>query len=98
MTPKIAFNQPYMSGRELRHIRQAHAGGHLSGDGPFTKKCEAWLQKKTRCKRALLTHSCTGALEMAGILSGIRAGDEVLLPSFAFVSSANAFVLRGGVP
>ncbi len=87
-----------MSGRELFYIRQAHAGSHLSGDGPFTKKCEAWFQKKARCKKALLTHSCTGALEMAGILSGIRPGDEIIMPSFAFVSTANAFVLRGAVP
>jgi len=95
---KVPFNKPFMSGRELFYIRQAHAGSHLSGDGPFTKKCEAWFQKKARCKKALLTHSCTGALEMAGILSGIRPGDEIIMPSFAFVSTANAFVLRGAVP
>ena len=87
-----------MSGRELFYIRRAHAGSHLSGDGPFTKKCEKWLRKKTHCQKALITHSCTGALEMAGILAGIRPGDEIIMPSFAFVSTANAFVLRGGVP
>ena len=94
----VAFNKPYMTGRELWRIRQAHAGGHLSGDGPFTKKCEAWFERKTHCKRALLTHSCTGALEMAGLLSSLKAGDEVILPSYAFVSTANAFVLRGARP
>ena len=87
-----------MSGRELVHIRQAHAGGHFSGDGPFTKKCEAWLEKRADSKKAFLTHSCTGALEMTAILSGIRKGDEIIMPSYAFVSTANAFVLRGGVP
>ena len=95
---EIPFNKPYMCGRELRYIAQAHAQGHLSGDGPFTKKCETWLQQKTHCQRALLTHSGTGALEMAGILAGLRPGDEVILPSYAFVSTANAFALRGAVP
>lgn len=87
-----------MSGRELAYIREAHAGGHLSGDGPFTKKCEAWLKKDAGCRRAFLVHSCTGALEMAAILSEIRPGDEIIMPSYAFVSTANAFVLRGGTP
>ncbi len=87
-----------MSGRELVYIREAHASGHLSGGGPFTKKCEAWLKKKTNSQKALLTHSCTAALEIAAILSGIHKGDEIIMPSYAFVSTANAFVLRGGVP
>lgn len=95
---KIVFNRPYLSGRELDYIRQAHVQGHLSGNGPFTKRCEAWLRRDTGAAAAFLTHSCTGALEMAAILAGIRAGDEVLMPSYAFVSTANAFVLRGGVP
>src|SRR5262245_31977957 len=71
---------------------------HLSGDGPFSKRCHAWLERATGCRRALLTHSGTGALEMAAILAGIAPGDEVIMPSFTFVSTANAFVLRGGVP
>lgn len=94
----IPFNKPYMTGKELLYISQAHANGHLAGDGPFTKKCQAWLERKTASPKALLTHSCTGALEMAAILAGVQAGDEVIMPSYTFVSTANAFVLRGGVP
>jgi len=94
----IPFNKPYMTGKELFYISQAHHNGHLSGDGPFTRKCHAWLEEKIGCQRALLTHSCTAALEMAGILADIRPGDEVIMPSFTFVSTANAFVLRGGIP
>lgn len=95
MTP---FNKPYMTGRELWHIAQAHANGHLSGDGVFTKKCSAWLEARTGARKALLTHSCTAALEMAAILADIQPGDEIIMPSYTFVSTANAFVLRGGVP
>lgn len=95
---KIPFNKPYMNGKELEYIREAHAYGQLAGDGPFTKKCQAWLEKKTGCRKALLTHSCTAALEMAAILADIGPGDEVIMPSFTFVSTANAFVLRGAVP
>ena len=87
-----------MTGRELSYIREAHASGHLAGDGEFTKKCNAWLERRTGAHKALLTHSCTAALEMAAILSDIRHGDEVILPSFTFASTANAFVLRGAVP
>lgn len=94
----IPFNKPYMTGRELDYIAQAHAAGHLSGDGPFTKRCHAWLEQATGARRALLTHSCTAALEMAAILLDLRPGDEVIMPSFTFVSTANAFVLRGAVP
>ncbi|MBE0574960.1 MAG: dTDP-4-amino-4,6-dideoxygalactose transaminase [Desulfuromonadales bacterium] len=95
---KINFNQPYMTGKELHYIRQAHHHGMLAGDGPFTSKCHIWLENYTSCKKALLTHSCTAALEMAAILADIQPGDEVIMPSFTFVSTANAFVLRGGVP
>ncbi len=95
---KIPFNKPYMTGKELEYIRQAHANLHLSGGGPFTGKCHAWLEKHIGCNKALLTHSCTGALEMAAILCGIVPGDEIIMPSYTFVSTANAFVLRGGVP
>src|SRR3954468_11325289 len=94
----IPFNRPYMTGRELDYVAEAHANGHLSGDGPFTKRCHAWLEKTTGTRRALLTHSCTGALEMAALLLDIAPGDEVIMPSFTFVSTANAFVLRGAVP
>lgn len=94
----IPFNKPYMTGRELWYIAQAHTNGHLSGDGMFTKKCHAWLKALTGTRKALLTHSCTAALEMAAILADIQPGDEVIMPSYTFVSTANAFVLRGGVP
>jgi dTDP-4-amino-4,6-dideoxygalactose transaminase len=95
---KIPFNKPYMTGKELHNISQAHAYGHLAGDGSFTKKCQAWLKEYTNSDKALLTHSCTAALEMSAILAGIEPGAEVIMPSFTFVSTANAFVLRGGIP
>ena len=95
---KIPFNKPYMTGRELWYIAQAHTNGHLAGDGEFTKKCHAWLETRTGAQKALLTHSCTAALEMAALLLDIQPGDEVIMPSYTFVSTANAFVLRGGVP
>lgn len=94
----IPFNKPYMTGRELWYIAQAHTNGRLAGDGMFTKKCHAWLEARTGAHKALLTHSCTAALEMAAILADIQPGDEVIMPSYTFVSTANAFVLRGGVP
>lgn len=94
----IPFNKPYMTGKELWYISQAHANRHLSGDGSFTRRCHAWLEERIGCAKALLAHSCTGALEMAAILADIKPGDEVIMPSFTFVSTANAFVLRGGVP
>ncbi|MEO7326047.1 MAG: dTDP-4-amino-4,6-dideoxygalactose transaminase [Dokdonella sp.] len=95
---KIPFNRPYMTGKELGYIAEAHANGHLSGDGPFTRRCNAWLEQATGAHRALLTHSCTAALEMAALLANLEPGDEVIMPSFTFVSTANAFVLRGAVP
>jgi dTDP-4-amino-4,6-dideoxygalactose transaminase len=95
---KIPFNRPYMTGQELARIGEAHARGHLSGDGEFTKACHAWLERNTGCRKALLTHSCSGALEMAALLLDLEPGDEVILPSFTFVSTANAFVLRGATP
>ncbi len=94
----IPFNKPYMTGKELTYISQAHANNILAGDGPFTKKCHNWIEQNTGSKKALLTHSCTAALEMAAILADIQPGDEVIMPSYTFVSTANAFVLRGGVP
>lgn len=95
---KVPFNQPYMTGKEFGYIVQAHANRHLAGDGDFTEKCNAWLEQRVGCHKALLTHSCTAALEMAAILADIQPGDEVIMPSYTFVSTANAFVLRGGVP
>ncbi len=95
---KIPFNKPFIIGRELENIAHAVAAGHLSGDGPYSKSCHRWMEERLGCRRALLTHSCTAALEMAALLCDIRPGDEVVMPSFTFVSTANAFVLRGGVP
>jgi dTDP-4-amino-4,6-dideoxygalactose transaminase len=95
---KIPFNQPYMTGKELYYIAEAKFGNMLAGDGPFTKRCHQWIEEKTGCNKALLTHSCTAALEMMALLLDIQPGDEVIMPSFTFVSTANAFVLRGGVP
>jgi dTDP-4-amino-4,6-dideoxygalactose transaminase len=94
----IPFNRPYLTGHELEYIAQAHANGQLSGDGAFTRRCHAWLEQRTGTAKALLTHSCTAALEMAAILLDLQPGDEVIMPSFTFVSTANAFVLRGAVP
>lgn len=95
---KIPFNRPYMTGRELWYIAQAHANAHLSGDGPFTRQCHAWLERETGANKALMTQSCTAALEMAALLLDLQPGDEIIMPSFTFVSTANAFVLRGAVP
>ena len=95
---RIPFNKPYLTGRELSYIAKAHEGNMLAGDGPFTGRCHEWLEQNTGCTRALLTHSCTAAIEMAALLLNIQPGDEIIMPSFTFVSTANAFVLRGGVP
>lgn len=95
---KIPFNRPLALGKEFSYIRDAIDRSHLSGDGTFTRKCHGWLEARTGCQKALLTHSCTGALEMAAILAGLEPGDEVIMPSFTFASTANACVLRGGVP
>ena len=82
----------------MDYIADAVARGHLSGDGSYTKLCNRWFEEKLGCRKALLTHSCTAALEIAAILCDIQPGDEVIMPSYTFVSTANAFVLRGGVP
>lgn len=94
----IPFNRPHMTGKELYYIAQAHFKGALAGDGPFTKRCHGWLERSTGTPKALLSHSCTAALEMSAMLLDIRPGDEVIMPSYTFVSTANAFVLRGAVP
>jgi dTDP-4-amino-4,6-dideoxygalactose transaminase len=94
----ITFNKPYMTGKELFYIAQAHQNLMLAGDGYFTAQCSSWLENRTGCGKALLTHSCTASLEMAAILANIKQGDEVIMPSYTFVSTANAFVLRGATP
>lgn len=94
----VPFNWPHMTGKELYYIAECHFNGRLAGDGPFTKKCHEWLETQAVCSRALLTHSCTAALEMAALLLDLQPGDEVIMPSYTFVSTANAFVLRGAVP
>ena len=91
----IPFNKPYLTGKETFYIQQAVASGKISGDGIFTKKCHQFFEEKYAFKKALLTTSCTDALEMAALLIDIKEGDEIILPSFTFVSTANAFVLRG---
>lgn len=97
-TDRILFNRPYMTGKELSYITEAKTGNMLAGDGPFTKRCHQWIEQSTGCNKALLTHSCTASLEIAALLLDIRPGDEIIMPSYTFVSTANAFVLRGGVP
>jgi len=94
----IPFNVPFATGNELQYVSESLGHKQLAGDGPFTKRCHAWLERTTGCHRALLTHSCTAALEMTALLLDIGPGDEVIMPSYTFVSTANAFVLRGGVP
>jgi dTDP-4-amino-4,6-dideoxygalactose transaminase len=94
----IPFNRPYATGQELAYQGEALGNSHLSGDGAFTKRCHQWIEQRTGCARALLTHSCTSALDMAALLLDLKSGDEVIMPSFTFVSTANAFVLRGAVP
>jgi dTDP-4-amino-4,6-dideoxygalactose transaminase len=94
----IPFNRPHLTGDEFACIADAHARGALAGDGLYTHRCHERLQQMTGAKQALLTHSCTAALEMAALLAGIGPGDEVVMPSYTFSSTANAFVLRGGVP
>lgn len=98
MSDKIFFNRAITTGRELDYIRDATSRERLAGDGYYTKLCHQWLQANTGCAKALLTHSCTAALEMAALLLDIEPGDEIIMPSYTFVSTANAFVLRGGVP
>ena len=94
----IGFNRPFMVGRELEYIRQAAEAGHLSGDGSFSRRCQGALEEITGAHAALLTTSCTDALELAALLLNIEPGDEVIMPSFTFVSTANAWVMRGAVP
>lgn len=94
----IPFNRPAFTGNEERYIAEAIANGHISGDGSFTKRCHSFLESQLEVPKVLLTTSCTDALEMAALLLDIKDGDEVIVPSFTFVSSVNAFVLRGACP
>ena len=96
--PTVPFNKPTLVGTELEYVRQAVERGPLSGDGEFTKRCQAWLERTLAVPKALLTTSCTDALEMSALLLDIQPGDEVVVPSFTFVSTANAFALRGATP
>ncbi|MEX2214888.1 MAG: dTDP-4-amino-4,6-dideoxygalactose transaminase [Phycisphaeraceae bacterium] len=95
MTSRVPFNRASLTGRELEYIQKAVEGGHISGDGPFTRACQSILEQETGARKALLTTSCTHALEMAAFLLDIKPGDEVIVPSFTFVSTANAFAVRG---
>src|SRR5215216_822695 len=95
---KVDFNRPAVVGNEFEYMKQAVENGHISGDGSFTKKCHAFLEKELGVQKALLTTSCTHALEMSAILLDIQPGDEVIIPDFTFVSTVNAFVLRGAKP
>jgi dTDP-4-amino-4,6-dideoxygalactose transaminase len=94
----IPFNRPHLTGREFEYIQAAVEAGQLAGNGQFTQRCHAWLESTLGARRVLLTHSATAALEMAALLLDLRPGDEVIMPSFTFVSTANAFVLRGATP
>ncbi len=98
MKDRVPFNWPHMTGKELSYIAESHFNGRLAGDGPFTRRCQEWLESAAPGSKALLTHSCTAALEMAALMLDIEPGDEIIMPSYTFVSTANAFVLRGGVP
>ena len=95
---RIPYNKPHLAGRELTYIRQAHEFRQLAGDGFFTKKCQEWMVNAFGCDMSLLTHSCTAALDMMAILANLKPGDEVIMPDYTFVSTANSFVLQRGVP
>lgn len=91
----IPFNRPPVTGSELSFIEEALTQAKLSGDGPFTERCQRWFERQLGCERAFMTPSCTHALEMAALLIDVKPGDEIIMPSYTFVSTANAFVLRG---
>src|SRR5436190_13231262 len=94
----IPFNRPGLSGNELTYLAEAIRAGHISGDGFFTRQCHAFLEREIGVRKALLTTSCTHALELAALLLDPKEGDEVIIPTFTFASTANAFVLRGARP
>jgi dTDP-4-amino-4,6-dideoxygalactose transaminase len=97
-TIKVDFNKPYIAKNELAYLKNAIASNHISGDGAYTKKCHQFLEKVLGVKKALLTTNCTHALEMSALLLNLKPGDEVIVPSFTFVSTVNAFILRGAKP
>lgn len=97
-TPSIPYNRPPVDGQEIAYLREVLVNRHFSGDGPFTKRCHQWLEENLKTPRALLTHSCTAAMEMSTLLADLKPGDEVLMPSFTFASTANAVALRGATP
>ena len=92
---EVVFNRPFITGRETHHLAQVAMSGKLSGNGNYTRLCHDFFEKRFGFRKVLLTTSCTDALEMAAILCDIQPGDEVIMPSYTFVSSANAFMLRG---
>ena len=94
----ITFNVPPYTGKEMEYIRECVENQKICGDGPYTKKCHEWIEDRTHTTKCLLTTSCTHATEMAALLAGIKEGDEVIMPSYTFVSTADAFVLRGATP
>ena len=98
MKKTISFSKPYITGSEKSYIEDVISKGFLSGDGMYTEKCETWLKDFLGAHKTLLTHSCTAALEMTALLLDLKEGDEIIMPSFTFVSTANAFVLRGAIP
>ena len=98
MIKKILFNVPSLTRNEINNILKPNKSKHYSSNGFFTEKCKQWLKRNIKCKEALLVHSCTAALEMCALLLNIKKGDEIIMPSYTFVSTANAFVLRGGTP
>jgi dTDP-4-amino-4,6-dideoxygalactose transaminase len=98
MFKRIAFNTSSLTGNEINNLIKLDKLKHYSANGFFTKKCQQWLKKNIKCKEAFLVHSCTAALEMCALLLNIKKGDEIIMPSYTFVSTANAFVLRGGTP
>src|SRR5688572_21780792 len=98
VTYKIPFNKPHLSGNEMDYMAEAIACGQLSGDGVFTQRCHTYLEEALAVQKALLTTSCTHALEMCALLLDVQPGDEIIIPSYTFVSTVNAFVLRGARP
>ena len=94
----IYFNVPFISGDEIKYIKDAIKKKSFQGNREFTKKCNLWIENNFKCKNSIITNSCTNALEMIAIILNIKEGDEVIMPSYTFVSTANSLVLRGAIP